>query len=265
MPADAERHATEVYELLGALAEYLVFVLVGGVASLTAAREGTRFGLYSFLLCLLGRGVVVPVCSLASNLGKAFIAGSDDREIPTFITWRHQVMMWLGGLRGGVSLVLALELNTAWCPRSQKAIITEGTFIVIVMLLITCGGSTEYVLNALGMVDADEESDMVDALDAESPQGAAATQQQVAAAASLRRVQQQRAESPRSRLANQRRSSFSSRTDKEAMREQRDPFLGSPRPWGKMLVDFFEPIILGDPEDLQRVVARGAQLHCVKP
>jgi len=56
-------------------------------------------------------------------------------------------MMWHGGLRGGIALVLALEIDAKWC--NYKATIVNGTFITICVLLLVCGGSTEILLKKL--------------------------------------------------------------------------------------------------------------------
>merc|ERR1719230_2008486 len=70
------------------------------------------------------------------------------REDEHVVTWRHQIMLWNSGLRGGIALVLALEINGEWC--AHKATIIDGTFVVIVALLLTCGSTTELLIEALG-------------------------------------------------------------------------------------------------------------------
>merc|ERR1711897_49432 len=69
------------------------------------------------------------------------------------VTWRHQFMLWQSGLRGGIALVLALEIGE-WC--AHKDTIIDGTFVVIVALLLTCGSTTELFIELLGFGAAED-------------------------------------------------------------------------------------------------------------
>jgi NhaP-type Na+/H+ or K+/H+ antiporter len=169
-----ERSTTEMFDLFASLTESLVFVLVGAIASLIADADGFTFGLWAVLLCLVARGVAVPACAAISNTSKN-LADQIGFKRPNMITWEHQFAMWNSGLRGGVSLFLALELNPEWCGLPKKLIIVEGTFVVIVVLLVLEGISTEWLLGFLGMTH-DKEGDGADKQSTEVGEGQWGTQ-----------------------------------------------------------------------------------------
>merc|ERR1740139_852029 len=60
--------------------------------------------------------------------------------------------MWLGGLRGGIALVLSLEISSTWCDVRTKTAIISATFMVICTTLLVCGSTTEACLVMLGLV-----------------------------------------------------------------------------------------------------------------
>jgi NhaP-type Na+/H+ or K+/H+ antiporter len=150
---EGENRATDTFEVLSHLMETGVFVMCGVSTALVKNLNGFFFGITAVLLCLIARIVVVVLCSCACNVLKSL---NDDR--PSIITVKHQGMMILGCLRGGIALVLALEIGE-WMPHPAKSAIIEGVFIVIVALLLICGGTTELALEALGFVSAEDEED----------------------------------------------------------------------------------------------------------
>merc|ERR1719238_610221 len=62
------------------------------------------------------------------------------------LTWPRAAMLWHSGLRGGIALTLALELND-WAE--HKAILVMATFIVITAFLIVMGSTVDFMLEAL--------------------------------------------------------------------------------------------------------------------
>lgn len=144
---EGENRASDTFEVLSHLMETGVFVMCGISTALLKNLNGFYFGMCAVLLCIFSRFVVVIVCSLGCNVLKHL---NDDR--PSTITAQHQAMMILGCLRGGIALVLALEIGD-WMPHNKKSVIIEGVFIVIVSLLLLCGGTTELALQALGLTD----------------------------------------------------------------------------------------------------------------
>eukprot|EP00928_Gymnodinium_smaydae_P030540 TRINITY_DN22685_c0_g4_i1.p1 TRINITY_DN22685_c0_g4~~TRINITY_DN22685_c0_g4_i1.p1 ORF type:complete len:667 (+),score=115.10 TRINITY_DN22685_c0_g4_i1:69-2069(+) len=136
--------AAEFLEISGKVADNVVFLLCGTSAGLVQSSSAIVFGVVGVLLCLIARAAAIVVCSALANGMKAC------QKDPNAITWRHQVMMWHGGLRGGIALVLALEVDGTWCK--NKGLLIDGTFINIVVLLLVCGSTTEKVLEFVGLV-----------------------------------------------------------------------------------------------------------------
>merc|ERR1712039_516185 len=70
--------------------------------------------------------------------------------------------MWHSGLRGGVSLVLVMELGD-WVDGlegpGKKAEMINGTFILVVLYLLCFGSTTGFFLNLLGIPSGDEVPD----------------------------------------------------------------------------------------------------------
>jgi NhaP-type Na+/H+ or K+/H+ antiporter len=150
---EGENRATDTFEVVSHLMETGVFVMCGISTALLKNLHGFYFGICGVVLCLVSRVLVVFVCAGACNILKQL---SDDR--PSIITAGHQSMMTLGCLRGGIALVLALEIGE-WMPNSTKSVLIEGVFIVIVTLLLLCGGTTEVALEALGFVSLQDEEE----------------------------------------------------------------------------------------------------------
>lgn len=144
------RHrVAEILEQGAYKADTVVFLLCGASTALINSASAFLFGCFATLLCLLVRAFTVMGCSVIANGIKKLY---EDQHV---ITWKHQLMLWHSGLRGGIALVLALEINGEWC--AHKATILDGTFVVIVALLLTCGSTTELLIEALGF-DTDSSS-----------------------------------------------------------------------------------------------------------
>lgn len=135
--------ANEYLTLCSATADNGVFILCGTSVALMQSMSGFKFGFIAVGLCFVGRFLSVVPCAAVSNVVKKF------QGEPNHLSWKHQVMMWHGGLRGGIALVLALDINGEWC--SNKATILNATFTVICVLLLVLGGTTEFMLEKLGI------------------------------------------------------------------------------------------------------------------
>merc|ERR1719456_1782402 len=95
------------------------------------------------VLCLVARIFSILPCGL-------LVEGLKNMESePHKLGWKRLIMMWHSGLRGGIALVLALEVNAKWCL--HKDLIVNGTFVVICVMLLLLGGSTETVLGLMGI------------------------------------------------------------------------------------------------------------------
>eukprot|EP00971_Amphidinium_carterae_P246202 4889705-Amphidinium_carterae.1 len=102
--------------------------------------------------CLVGRGVATVPLALLCNLVKARKKTPPEQQ--TYISWRHIFMMWHAGLRGGIALVLALDLGP-WVDElngpGTREVLRNATLLVIVVFLLVFGGSTEPALKCMGI------------------------------------------------------------------------------------------------------------------
>jgi sodium/hydrogen exchanger 8 len=138
------QQTTDSYlKLAAATADNSVFILCGTSTALMSSLRGFEYGMLAVAMCLVARMFSVLPCGLIVN-GIKTIQGE-----PNKLSWTRLVMMWHSGLRGGIALVLALEVNAQWCP--HKATIVNGTFVVICVLLFLLGGSTEIMLGWMGI------------------------------------------------------------------------------------------------------------------
>merc|ERR1719440_1398529 len=117
------------------------------------STRGILFGFYGVLLCFIGRALSVSSCGAIVN----FMKKHEEGENPLYLTWQHLVMMWHGGLRGGIALVLALEIDGRWCE--HKGMIINATFIIICTLLLVLGSTTSLMLDKLGFASDKEEAE----------------------------------------------------------------------------------------------------------
>eukprot|EP00929_Paragymnodinium_shiwhaense_P033824 TRINITY_DN18506_c0_g1_i1.p1 TRINITY_DN18506_c0_g1~~TRINITY_DN18506_c0_g1_i1.p1 ORF type:complete len:609 (+),score=96.77 TRINITY_DN18506_c0_g1_i1:76-1902(+) len=141
---DGVEMATHFLHVLGHMCDTLVFILVGVASAFIDGVSGPYFAAFAILLCLVGRALSTLTCGVAAN-GLKTLNGDPPSHI---ITMRHQVMMWWGGLRGGIALVLVLQIHESWC--TQKQTLVNATFLVIVASLLVLGSTTEAALKVTG-------------------------------------------------------------------------------------------------------------------
>jgi len=132
-------------ELTSELNEKAVFVVCGFCSALVTSTKAEVFAIFAACLCLASRLVSVATCGFSTNSVKRYTLDS------TTFTWRHLLVLCQAGLRGGVSLVLAFDINESWCH--HKSVIVNATFIVICVLLVVLGGTTSALLKATGITN----------------------------------------------------------------------------------------------------------------
>mmetsp|Transcript_73589 Transcript_73589/g.215898 ORF Transcript_73589/g.215898 Transcript_73589/m.215898 type:complete len:627 (+) Transcript_73589:18-1898(+) len=146
-------HRTDEFlEVSAHLMDSLVFILCGASTALINSYRGLTYAIFGFVLCLLGRALSTSSCAVVSNSIKHYMQEPQSH----FITFNHQCMMWHAGLRGGIALLLALELDASWCH--HKATLINATFIIICATLVLLGSTTEPLLRVLGLGGARAES-----------------------------------------------------------------------------------------------------------
>lgn len=120
-----------------------MFILVGICCAFIDGVSGPYFAAFAIVLCMLGRALSTMGCAFISNSMKTCMNGPENQRI----TARHQVIMWWSGLRGGIALVLVLQIGS-WCKEKQALV--NATFLVICCTLLLLGSTTEKMLDVCG-------------------------------------------------------------------------------------------------------------------
>uniref|UniRef100_A0A7S0AHD4 Sodium/hydrogen exchanger 8 n=1 Tax=Pyrodinium bahamense TaxID=73915 RepID=A0A7S0AHD4_9DINO len=138
---------------LASLADLSVFLFVG-FAAVFSTPDGVVFAGYTMLFCLVGRGLATFPLAILSNCVKNQVGKDLPREKRNILSWRHMFMMWHAGLRGGIALVLTLDLGE-WVAPHQKKVLINATIITICVYLLVFGGTTEFFLKLMKIPHGD--------------------------------------------------------------------------------------------------------------
>ncbi|MEO8246099.1 MAG: sodium:proton antiporter [Chloroflexota bacterium] len=139
MSARTQEALDTVWEFIAFLLTALVFLLVGLAISIEQLAQAAVPIAWAILAILIGRAIVVYAL-----LGGTSILISDryHRAIPR--AWLH-VMFW-SGLRGAVSVAMALSLPVGF---PQRGLLQEITFGVVLFTLLVQGTTTELLIRRL--------------------------------------------------------------------------------------------------------------------
>ncbi len=127
----------DFWEFVAFLANSLIFLLIGlRVAAIPFAALGVPELLLAIGLVIVGRALAVyPLCLLFLR----------SRWI---VPWRHQHVLWWGGLRGALALALALSLPRSLALRDEIVIATFG---VVAFSVLVQGLTMPLLLRKLGI------------------------------------------------------------------------------------------------------------------
>eukprot|EP00445_Apocalathium_hangoei_P041341 CAMPEP_0203968624 /NCGR_PEP_ID=MMETSP0359-20131031/97042_1 /ASSEMBLY_ACC=CAM_ASM_000338 /TAXON_ID=268821 /ORGANISM="Scrippsiella Hangoei, Strain SHTV-5" /LENGTH=604 /DNA_ID=CAMNT_0050906551 /DNA_START=119 /DNA_END=1933 /DNA_ORIENTATION=- len=138
---------------MSSIADMFVFLFVG-IAVVYIEPNGLIFGLWVTLFCLAGRLIGTVPLGLLTNCIKNAAMKHRPSEKRHLLSWRHILMMWHAGLRGGIALVLTLELGD-WVDeidgKGTKECLRNATLVIICGFLLFFGGTTQYLLAKLGI------------------------------------------------------------------------------------------------------------------
>jgi len=140
--------ATGFLEVTCHMSDTMVFILVGICCAFIDGVSGPYFAAFAIILCMLGRALSTGTCALIANGMKRCMKGPVDQRI----TARHQVIMWWAGLRGGIALVLVLQIGP-WCKDKQALV--NATFLVICCTLLVLGSTTEKMIDLMGFKETE--------------------------------------------------------------------------------------------------------------
>jgi CPA1 family monovalent cation:H+ antiporter len=131
------------WEYVAFLVNSLVFLLLGLQVNLVALMAAWQQIVCAIVAVLIARAVVV--------YGLGWFANRLTERVP--IRWQH-VLMW-GGLRGAISLALALSLPAAL--GSDRDTLRVMTFGVVLFNLLVQGTTMKPLLGRLGLLARDEQ------------------------------------------------------------------------------------------------------------
>ncbi len=129
-----------LWDYLAFLANSLVFLLIGLSVDLPQMWANRGAIIVAVLAVLVSRAMVVYGISWVTHLGKK------NSRMP--LKWRH-VLFW-GGLRGAISLAMALSLPLAL---PQRETLLSMTFGVVLFTLLAQGTTIKLLLKRLGLTE----------------------------------------------------------------------------------------------------------------
>ncbi len=119
----------------------MVFLLIGFEVSLPALAHAWLPILVAYLAVLLSRGVVAGgATALLRPFGK-------------HIPWSWSAVLWWGGLRGGICMVLALSLSPSL---PNRELLVNMTFGVVTLVILLHGFTISPLLDRLGLTSHHE-------------------------------------------------------------------------------------------------------------
>ncbi len=133
-----------LWEYLAFLANSLIFLLIGLDVDLSNLVDDLRPSLVAVGAVLLSRTVVVYGLGWLVDL----VRNVPEEAAPIPLRWRH-VLFW-GGLRGAISLALALSLPLTLPERDMLVTMTFG---VVLFTLLVQGTTIQFLLKRLGLID----------------------------------------------------------------------------------------------------------------
>ncbi|HEY9297942.1 MAG TPA: cation:proton antiporter, partial [Phormidium sp.] len=129
---------TEFWEFLAFFVNSIVFLLIGDQVRYASLANHSGLITLAIGAVLLTRFVAIFVLGFISN------------SITKFdVSWQEQLVLWWGGLRGSISVALALSLPVALIGREE---ITDIVFGVVLFTLLVQGLTTQFLLNKLGLI-----------------------------------------------------------------------------------------------------------------
>jgi monovalent cation:H+ antiporter, CPA1 family len=129
-----------LWEYLAFLSNSLVFLLIGLSVELTLLWENLPAIVVAVVAVVGSRAIVV--------YGFSWLARLLRRATQVPLSWQH-VLFW-GGLRGAISLALALSLPATLPARAELQAMTFG---VVLFTLLAQGTTIQYLLERLGLTE----------------------------------------------------------------------------------------------------------------
>ena len=129
---------TEFWEFLAFFVNSIVFLLIGDQIRFASLAENLDSIAVTIAAVIVTRAIAIYSLGTLSN----WLVKSE-------INWREQTVLWWGGLRGSVSIALALSLPTALKGREE---IIATVFGVVLFTLLVQGLTTKTLLERLNLL-----------------------------------------------------------------------------------------------------------------
>lgn len=129
---------TEFWEFLAFFVNSIVFLLIGDQIRFASLAENLDSIAVTIAAVIVTRAIAIYSLGSLSN----WLVKSE-------IDWREQTVLWWGGLRGSVSIALALSLPTALKGREE---IIATVFGVVLFTLLVQGLTTKALLERLNLL-----------------------------------------------------------------------------------------------------------------
>ena len=129
---------SEFWEFLAFFVNSIVFLLIGDQIQFSSLAESL-----DLIAVAIAAAVII-------RLGIIFVLGNLSNWVTqNDLSWREQIVLWWGGLRGSVSIALALSVPTILDGRQE---IINGVFGVVLFTLLVQGLTTQFALEKLNLV-----------------------------------------------------------------------------------------------------------------
>ncbi|NET05181.1 MAG: sodium:proton antiporter [Symploca sp. SIO2B6] len=129
---------SEFWDFLAFFVNSIVFLLIGDQIYFSSLGENIDLIIVTVIAVLLTRAIAIYGLGALSNwLAKSAIG------------WREQTVLWWGGLRGSVSIALALSVPVILEGRQE---IINAVFGVVLFTLLVQGLTTQFFLEKLNLI-----------------------------------------------------------------------------------------------------------------
>ena len=129
---------SEFWEFLAFVVNSIVFLLIGDQINISSLADNLDLIFVATIATLGSRAIMIYALAALSN----FITKKN-------INLKEQTALWWGGLRGSVSIALALSVPVILPGRQE---IIETVFGVVLFTLLVQGITTKWVLNKLNLI-----------------------------------------------------------------------------------------------------------------
>lgn len=129
---------SEFWEFIAFFVNSIVFLLIGDQINISSLADNWKLILVAIIALVIIRAISIYGLGTLSNL----ITKQD-------ITWQEETVLWWGGLRGSVSIALALSVPTMLEGRQD---IIEAVFGVVLFTLLVQGLTMQTVIEKLGLI-----------------------------------------------------------------------------------------------------------------